>query len=83
MDPLPALPHTAYTTSFAETATPPNGPPTAATVNKKVDLWLRRLSRAHELLDAQGVKLYTWRRGEDVIAEAEGIVREAMRGVER
>ena len=81
IDPLPALPHTAYTTSFAENATPPNGPPTAATVNKKVDLWLRRLARAHELLDAQGVKLYTWRRGEDVIAEAEGIVREAMRDV--
>ena len=47
--------------------------------NKKVDLWLRRLARAHETLDAHGVKLYTWRRGEDVIAEARGIVREALR----
>ena len=85
VDPLPALPPTAYTTTgvFTETATPPNGAATAAAVNKKVDLWLRRLARAHEMLDAQGVKLYTWRRGEDVIAEAEGIVREAMRGMER
>lgn len=53
---------------------------TAAIVNKKVDLWLRRLSRAHETLDELGVPLYTWRRGEDVIKEAEGIVRESMRG---
>lgn len=66
----------------AETTTPPNGTTTAAAaINKKVDLWLRRLARAHETLDAQGVKLYTWRRGEDVIAEAEGIVREALRGI--
>ncbi|KAK3357752.1 hypothetical protein B0T25DRAFT_589950 [Lasiosphaeria hispida] len=48
-------------------------------INKKVDLWRRRLARAHEMLDGQGVKLYTWRRGQDVIREAEGIVREAMR----
>ncbi len=41
-----------------------------------MDLWLRRLSRAHEILDAQGVKLYTWRRREDVIKEAEGAMRE-------
>ncbi|KAK0710869.1 hypothetical protein B0H67DRAFT_491820, partial [Lasiosphaeris hirsuta] len=47
--------------------------------NKKVDLWRRRLARAHELLDGQGVKLYTWRRGQDVTREAEGIVREATR----
>ncbi|KAL1839735.1 hypothetical protein VTJ49DRAFT_1201 [Mycothermus thermophilus] len=65
---------------------PPSSPSSAAAadaavVNKKVDLWLRRLARAHELLDAQGVRLYTWRRGEDVLAEAEGIVREALRGM--
>jgi ATP-dependent RNA helicase DDX27 len=48
---------------------------------KKVELWLRRLARAHELLDSRGVRLYTWRRGEEVIAEAEGIVREALKGM--
>ncbi|KAJ4303999.1 nucleolar DEAD-box protein required for synthesis of 60S ribosomal subunit [Collariella sp. IMI 366227] len=66
----------------AEAIPPPfNGAATAATtaVNKKVDMWLRRLARAHEILDANGVKLYTWRKGDDVIAEAEGIVREALR----
>ncbi|KAK3322615.1 hypothetical protein B0H66DRAFT_473176, partial [Apodospora peruviana] len=50
----------------------------AATMNKKMDLWRRRLARAHEILGEQGVPLYTWRRGEDVIKEAEGIVRDAM-----
>ncbi|KAK0737116.1 hypothetical protein B0T21DRAFT_287892, partial [Apiosordaria backusii] len=67
--------------------TPPNVPPnnaTAAALSKKVDLWLRRLSRAHETLDEMGVPLYTWRRGEDVIKEAEGIVKEALKdGAER
>ncbi|KAK4123307.1 actin patch protein 1 [Parathielavia appendiculata] len=82
IDPLPAVAG-AYpgSSNITETATPPNGPATApvAIANKKVDLWLRRLARAHEILDAQGVKLYTWRRGDDVVTEAEGIVREAMR----
>ncbi|KAK3332545.1 hypothetical protein B0T19DRAFT_344987, partial [Cercophora scortea] len=50
-------------------------------INKKLDLWRRRLARAHETLDALGVPLYTWRRGEDVIMEAEGIVREALKGM--
>ncbi|KAK3391809.1 hypothetical protein B0T20DRAFT_66080 [Sordaria brevicollis] len=50
-------------------------------VNKKLEIWLRRLAEAHEVLERQGVKLYTWREGRDVVAEAEGIVREAMRKV--
>ncbi|KAK4143895.1 uncharacterized protein C8A04DRAFT_28466 [Dichotomopilus funicola] len=86
--PLPALPGNGYgyspsLGSGTGTAIPPTagsgGPPSAAVINKKAELWLRRLERAHELLDRQGVKLYTWRRGEDVIAEAEGIVKEALR----
>ncbi|KAK3368245.1 hypothetical protein B0H63DRAFT_504228 [Podospora didyma] len=52
-------------------------------INKKLDLWRRRLARAHEALDERGVALYTWRKGDDVIAEAEGIVREAQREMER
>ncbi|KAK0666195.1 hypothetical protein QBC41DRAFT_231175, partial [Cercophora samala] len=70
------------TSSSQGSLTPPNIPPnnaTAAVLNKKVDLWLRRLSRAHETLDGMGVPLYTWRRGEDVIKEAEGIVKEALK----
>lgn len=78
MEPLPSA-SGAYAASIVETATQPNGTAATAAVNKKVDLWLRRLSRAHEILDGQGVKLYTWRRGDDVIAEAKGIVREALR----
>lgn len=48
-------------------------------VNKKVDMWRRRVARAHDTLDHIGVQLYTWRKGDDVIKEAEGIVRQAMR----
>ncbi|KAJ4391714.1 hypothetical protein N0V93_005334 [Gnomoniopsis smithogilvyi] len=48
-------------------------------VNKKLDLWRRRLERAHEMLDREGVRLYTWRRGEDVVLEAVGLVKENMR----
>jgi ATP-dependent RNA helicase DDX27 len=52
-------------------------------VNKKLEMWKRRLARAHEQLDQQGVQLYTWRRGQDVVAEAVGIVKKAMEDVER
>jgi phosphatidate phosphatase APP1 len=47
--------------------------------NKKLELWLRRLERAHEVLERNGVRLYTWRRGDDVVSEAVGIVKEATR----
>lgn len=69
------------TSSSQGSLTPPNVPPNnaAAALNKKVDMWLRRLARAHETLDGMGVPLYTWRRGEDVIKEAEGIVKEALK----
>lgn len=56
-----------------------NGQQAQAAINKKVDLWLRRLSRAHEVLDGIGVQLYTWRNGRDVIREAEGIVKAELR----
>jgi hypothetical protein len=49
-------------------------------VNKKLELWRRRLDRAHDILDQQGVPLYTWRKGYDVIEEAAGIVRGALDG---
>jgi phosphatidate phosphatase APP1 len=78
MEPLPTV-SGGYPASISETATPPNGAAATAAVNKKVGLWLQRLARAHETLDEQGVKLYTWRKGDDVIAEAEGIVRDAIR----
>ncbi|KAL3954652.1 hypothetical protein ACCO45_010215 [Purpureocillium lilacinum] len=59
------------------------GSPTLGPVNKKLELWRRRLARAHEVLDAQGVSLYTWRRGQDVEAEAVGIVRQALEEMAR
>lgn len=48
-------------------------------VNKKLELWRRRLERAHEILDREGVQLYTWRRGEDVVLEAVGIIKDALK----
>ncbi|EQL03808.1 actin patch protein [Ophiocordyceps sinensis CO18] len=64
--------------------TPSDSPVLAAqVVNKKLDLWLRRLERAHELLDQQGVALYTWRKGQDVMVEAEGIIKEALQEMGR
>ncbi|KAI0417082.1 hypothetical protein F5X98DRAFT_168271 [Xylaria grammica] len=56
--------------------TPPS--PNQGPLNKKVELWRRRLERAQDTLSHHGVPLYTWRRGDDVIAEAMGIVKEAM-----
>jgi phosphatidate phosphatase APP1 len=67
-----ALPGPTYQQSASGTHSPP------AAVNKKVDMWRRRLARAHDTLDHIGVQLYTWRKGEDVIAEAEGIVRREL-----
>ncbi|KAM0279377.1 hypothetical protein ACHAQH_004642 [Verticillium albo-atrum] len=68
------------TNTQSTSGTPAGSPPLGATaVNKKVELWNRRLQRAHETLSAQGVSLYTWRRGDDVIAEAVGLVEHEMR----
>jgi phosphatidate phosphatase APP1 len=60
--------------------TPPGGSsPNQGPLNKKLELWRRRLDRAQDTLGQQGVPLYTWRRGEDVVADAVGIVKEIMR----
>ncbi|KAH8879132.1 actin patch protein 1 [Thozetella sp. PMI_491] len=77
---LEALPGAAY--SPGSPTTPPL-PGAMSPINRKVDLWRRRLARAHEILDHQGVALYTWRKGEDVIHEAEGIVKAALEAIER
>ncbi|RCI15249.1 hypothetical protein L249_6557 [Ophiocordyceps polyrhachis-furcata BCC 54312] len=63
----------AAATATATTGSPVLGP------NKKLDLWLRRLERANDLLERGGVALYTWRRGQDVMVEASAIVRDALR----
>ncbi|KAJ9151773.1 Actin patch protein [Pleurostoma richardsiae] len=82
LDPLP--PSAVAGLAAVATAVPASGPSApaaqqmAAAANKKVDLWRRRLERAHDVLDAQGVQLYTWRRGDDVVEEAVGIVRDAL-----
>ncbi|KAI0594854.1 hypothetical protein F4775DRAFT_605861 [Biscogniauxia sp. FL1348] len=57
-----------------------NNSTSAAVVNKKVELWKRRLERAEYTLDRLGVPLYTWRRGADVEEEAVGIVRRWLEG---
>ncbi|KAI0382673.1 hypothetical protein F5Y04DRAFT_270233 [Hypomontagnella monticulosa] len=51
--------------------------PTAA--SKKLDLWRRRLRNAQETLDKHGVALYTWRRGDEVVDEAVGIVMNSLK----
>ncbi|KAJ3526906.1 hypothetical protein NM208_g10966 [Fusarium decemcellulare] len=76
---------TARSGSRSDGNTPTGGSPTLGpqAVNKKLELWKRRLARAHEQLDGLGVALYTWRRGSDVITEAEGIVKQALADMER
>ncbi|KAK1729751.1 uncharacterized protein BDZ83DRAFT_568068, partial [Colletotrichum acutatum] len=59
----------------------PNLGPTAAAPNRKHELWMRRLQRAQEILESHGVALYTWRRGDDVVAEAVGMVKEELKRV--
>ncbi|KAI2466973.1 hypothetical protein F4781DRAFT_423643 [Annulohypoxylon bovei var. microspora] len=71
-----ALPLAASGTFSSGGSTGSLTPPAA---NKKLDLWRRRLQRAQETLERHGVKLYTWRRGDEVVDEAVGIVRECLR----
>ncbi|KAK2041441.1 actin patch protein 1 [Colletotrichum somersetense] len=68
--------------STSPTGSPSLGPAAAAPPpNRKHELWMRRLQRAQEILESHGVALYTWRRGDDVVAEAVGIVREELKKV--
>ncbi|KAH7374802.1 actin patch protein [Plectosphaerella cucumerina] len=73
-----AVPNALSSAGVSPTLSAQTAPQTAA--DKKVELWQRRLQRAHEVLDAQGVRLYTWRRGGDVVDEALGIVKRATGG---
>ncbi len=58
----------------------PSGSPTigAQGVNRKQDMWRRRVARAHEQLEQLGVVLYTWRKGQDVSTEAMAIIKRAL-----
>ncbi|KAG6003503.1 hypothetical protein E4U21_001994 [Claviceps maximensis] len=72
--------------SGSRSSTPSGSPtlgPQPGIVNKKLELWRRRLLRAHEQLHEQGVALYTWRTGHDVAAEAAGLVKRAQEGMRR
>ncbi|TQN64363.1 Phosphatidate phosphatase APP1, partial [Colletotrichum shisoi] len=74
----------ARTGSFKSGATSPTGSPNlgpAAAPNRKHELWMRRLQRAQEILESHGVALYTWRRGDDVVAEAVGMVKEELKKI--
>lgn len=87
-DPLPAptAPPQAMTWSNRSTrsprTSPTSSPPLGAQqqlVNRKVELWNRRLARAHEQLHGLGIALHTWRRGQDVFNEAISIVNQAQK----
>ncbi|KAG5952911.1 hypothetical protein E4U53_007606 [Claviceps sorghi] len=71
--------------SRSSSATPSGSPVLGAQggVNKKLELWRRRLLRAHEQLQGRGVALYTWRTGHDVAGEAAGLVRRAQQEMQR
>ncbi|KAJ6779362.1 hypothetical protein PWT90_04027 [Aphanocladium album] len=80
-NPVPAATGLSYYRSGSRSgAVTPSGSPTigAQGVNKKVDMWRRRVARAHEQLEQLGVVLYTWRKGQDVSAEAKGIIKRAL-----
>lgn len=74
-----------YRSGSRSGASTPTGSPIlgAQGMNRKVDLWRRRVARAHELLEQQGVVLYTWKKGQDVSAEAVGIVKQALEDIKR
>ncbi|RYC56815.1 hypothetical protein CHU98_g9385, partial [Xylaria longipes] len=80
-DPLLSNAVRGSSTNGTGTTTPSStgGSPNQGPLNKKLELWRRRLERAQDTLSQHGVPLYTWRRGEDVVVEAMGIVEEAMR----
>ena len=77
---VPATGLTYYRSSSRSGGTTPTGSPIlgAQGVNRKLDLWRRRVARAHEQLEQQGVVLYTWRVGQDVSEEAVGIVKRTL-----
>ncbi|PMB70077.1 Uncharacterized protein C29B5.04c [Beauveria bassiana] len=81
-NPVPAAAGLSYYRSGSRSgAVTPSGSPTIGAqggVNKKQDMWRRRVARAHEQLEQLGVMLYTWRRGHDVSAEAMAIVKRAL-----
>ncbi|KAK6449183.1 ATP-dependent RNA helicase DDX27 [Trichoderma asperellum] len=72
-----------YRPSSRSGNTSPSASPTMAPVNKKLELWKRRLARAQDQLDQLGVALYTWRIGQDVEAEAVGIIKRYMAEMEK
>ena len=50
-----------------------------ALVNKKEELWNRRLAKAKEILEGKGVILKTWRVGSDVEKDAARLVEQYMK----
>lgn len=72
-----------YRPSSRSGNTSPSASPTMAPVNKKLELWRRRLARAQDQLDQLGVALYTWRKGQDVEAEAVGIIKRYLADVDK
>ena len=48
-------------------------------ISKKEEMWKQRLARAKKIFAEKGVVLQTWRRGEDVMDDAVGLVERAKR----
>ena len=59
-------------------AGPANGG-VAPPISKKEEMWKRRWERAEEIFRGKGVLLRSWRRGEDVMNEAVGLIEKAER----
>lgn len=56
--------------------------PDEAVVDKKEEVWKRRLERARQILASKGVILRTWRGGDDIKAECIAAVKEELRKLE-
>ena len=79
LGPGPSLGQQGRTRTYASSGEPAQA--AGGPIDKRLDLWRRRLERAHDTLDRQGVRLYTWRRGDEVIEEAVGIVKAELKAV--
>lgn len=79
-NPVPQSGMSYYRSGSRSGGVTPSGSPTMGPqgVNRKLDLWRRRVARAHEQLEQLGVVLYTWRRGQDVAAEAIAMVKREL-----
>lgn len=77
----PSSSSTSFSNDFTIITEDVNGNPTNPNpaINKKEDLWRRRWASAKEIMDSQGVMLRSWRMGDDVVEDAVGLIRKAIK----